>query len=118
MDPSGRLFPIDTSADVRLEADGWRFGHRADRGVYPDLEPESLTEDEYRRCTVAVELVCWDKLISSYTCGQTITPDARNCDRRDAGRAGDGASDSSAASDAPAEALDDSAIPDGSSPDG
>lgn len=54
VDARGRLFVITTRPDLRLEAPGWRFGHRRDRGVYRDLEPEGLTTDESSKCDLAI----------------------------------------------------------------
>lgn len=50
VDPQGRLFVFTNRPDLRLEAPGWRFGNRRDRGVYKDLEPDLLTPSERESC--------------------------------------------------------------------
>lgn len=57
VDPNGNLYVVATRPDLRLEAPGWRFGHRRDRGVYRDLEPEALTASELQICEEAIAAV-------------------------------------------------------------
>jgi hypothetical protein len=56
VDPENRLFMFTMRPDLRLEAPGWRFGHRRDRGVYKDLEPDLLTDAESAACDQAAAL--------------------------------------------------------------
>jgi hypothetical protein len=68
VDPAGQLYVFSMRPDLRLEAPGWRFGHRRDRDVYRDLEADRLTLEEREACDQGAAL--WgERGLESRHCG-------------------------------------------------
>lgn len=68
-DPQGRVYVLTTRPDLRLEADGWHFGHRRARDVYTTLEPETLTAEESDLCERAIARLGQLRDTKDFTCG-------------------------------------------------